>query len=567
MADKKEKKLGDEIVVVGPHGGTATYERSQFPDLSDEDWSKLKDSVRPLPPPVPADTPAPLGERAPVRVLEPGAAVVAPNGATERQVQEGGTPGTYSKFDELNERVVAPVQEFMKNPVVNALDTTIGAALRPILDPTGDKTPLEAPAPPAAAVVAPKAGGDGSAAVRVPGTNPGDYNPKVFDNTKEQVEADTKLARVKAFQMGQQALALGEQKQAELDMRDILERHAADIMATEAAEQARMQKFEDEFSALKAELNKLDPTIYPNRYWLNKDAGQITLGAIAGALFGFAGKGMDYLQNIQNEVKMDIEAQKSTYENASSKVRQQMAAAGDTYARARARGLSQREAEAASFVAKTSAAKALIQATVTNTSSVEAQGRAMELLAGIDSMNAKTIAIGAQAAAEASARAKAAEAQLRSANAALMNAGANVARASGANGKGGKLPATIAVKVAAAKRLLNTLEQMQQTAKGEFLEKGGRAIKSLDPGLTEAGRKQGAQTKNYNLNKVSLGIDVAASAMAKHESEIIMDEIPSPNNPLQDTDTFFEQRKDIVKKHIESLLEGAGVEGQPEAAE
>lgn len=47
----------------------------------------------------------------------------------------------------------------------------------------------------------------------------------------------------------------------------------------------------------------------PSRYWANKDAGQKAMSVIAAGLFGYLGKGMEYLKRLDNLVAEDIRLQ------------------------------------------------------------------------------------------------------------------------------------------------------------------------------------------------------------------------------------------------------------------
>lgn len=571
---KKEEKLGDSIEIIGPHGGKQTLHRANVPDIPDERWAELKiqaaQDARPAPPPVPEDTPAPIRnysdeEKAPVRVIDP---VVAPNGATQSQVQEGGTPGTAHTKGPLAEAATSAVETVahIANPL-NVLDNSKQAYQSLV----GGKAPRkDAEMPPASAAKAPGSeGGSASVSIRTPGMDPGmpaydgPSSKEIMALGEQRGEAEAKKARVAAFAEGQKAIALREVRQAQLDMQETQNNIAADALEREAVEQSRLKDFENHFAELKAQQSKLDPTIDPNRYWKNKDAGQVALGAIAGALFGFAGKGMDYLNTIQNEVRMDIDAQKATYENASSKIRQQMADAGDEYARAKNRGLSDREARAAASAAKLSGMKSYIEATMTNTASVEAQGKAMEALAGIDSLNVAALQDAGKAATEAATRKGADWANKQSARAAMINANTNAVRASAAGAGGAKRPGSIQLKIAAAKRVIDTMRQMKESAKGGVLDKAGRGIKATLPGVTEGMRKEGAISDDYELSKATLAIDVLQSSIQSHEKAFSIDKMPDRNSPLKDTDTFFDQRLKVAEKYLHNLENGEYADDPP----
>lgn len=577
---KKEEKLGDSIEIIGPHGGKQTLHRANVPDIPDERWAELKiqaaQDARPAPPPVPEDTPAPIRnysdeEKAPVRVIDP---VVAPNGATQSQVQEGGTPGTFKETPVLDTVENAANAVGSVTPDILKLDKggPIPALGDAVTKPgPANRVPVDAETPPASAASAPGSeGGSASVSIRTPGGDPGmpaydgPSSKEIMALGEQRGEAEAKKARVAAFAEGQKAIALREVRQAQLDMQETQNNIAADALEREAVEQSRLKEFENHFAELKAQQSKLDPTIDPNRYWKNKDAGQVALGAIAGALFGFAGKGMDYLNTIQNEVRMDIDAQKATYENASSKIRQQMADAGDEYARAKNRGLSDREARAAASAAKLSGMKSYIEATMTNTASVEAQGKAMEALAGIDSLNVAALQDAGKAATEAATRKGADWANKQSARAAMINANANVARLSASGGKD-KLPGGVQTKIASAKKALDTLDEMKKMSSGGFWDKAIRTTASALPltGLTEDGRALKADNKSYEGFKETLGRLLADSALQEKEAQRILANIPDRNSPLEDQQRYFSRVMGIIQKNVLNLESGKGSADEP----
>jgi hypothetical protein len=85
---------------------------------------------------------------------------------------------------------------------------------------------------------------------------------------------------------------------------------AASREAVLAEERSRA---ETEYRSAVADLQKIDPKIDPNRYWANKSTEQKIAGGLAAALFGFAGKGMDFLAMVNQEIDRDIDVQKSEF--------------------------------------------------------------------------------------------------------------------------------------------------------------------------------------------------------------------------------------------------------------
>lgn len=65
----------------------------------------------------------------------------------------------------------------------------------------------------------------------------------------------------------------------------------------------RDRAFENELK--QAQSLRIDPT----RFWTNKSEGQKAMTILAGALFGFAGKGMEYLNHIDSLIQQDVKIQ------------------------------------------------------------------------------------------------------------------------------------------------------------------------------------------------------------------------------------------------------------------
>lgn len=97
------------------------------------------------------------------------------------------------------------------------------------------------------------------------------------------------------------------QKQVQLDIDEKI--------ATQKANEV-MDKGMGDYQRLQAQVLDASRTeINPGRYWQNKDAGQKVAAVIAGALFGFTGQGMQYLQHLDAAVEQDINAQKADIAN------------------------------------------------------------------------------------------------------------------------------------------------------------------------------------------------------------------------------------------------------------
>lgn len=142
--------------------------------------------------------------------------------------------------------------------------------------------------------------------IRIPPTQAPDFN---------KAEAAAKVAQTSATAAAEKMAGVEEQtarlKAAEEAkfQADIAIRNQAVVTAMDAK-----QKVIDEGAqrdiAFENELKQANAIrIDPNRYWHNKTEGQKAMTTLAGALFGFAGKGMDFLNHIDNLVQQDVKLQ------------------------------------------------------------------------------------------------------------------------------------------------------------------------------------------------------------------------------------------------------------------
>lgn len=75
------------------------------------------------------------------------------------------------------------------------------------------------------------------------------------------------------------------------------------------AQQKRAEMLDRQSQLVDMARKAAEDPIDPNRFWNNKDAGQKAAAVIAGALFGFTGQGMQWLQRLDSLVAQDMQAQ------------------------------------------------------------------------------------------------------------------------------------------------------------------------------------------------------------------------------------------------------------------
>jgi hypothetical protein len=142
-----------------------------------------------------------------------------------------------------------------------------------------------------------------------PGAMPGvaapvdDYTKQIAQMAKEEQALLAAQGEIGAERAKSDANVIREQ----MTQRDklMLERQQAD-----AAEMGEMRRYESGLRDLQAQVLDLSKqSVDPNRFWNNKSDGQKAMSVIAGALVGFTGQGMQWLQRLDGLVEQDIQAQ------------------------------------------------------------------------------------------------------------------------------------------------------------------------------------------------------------------------------------------------------------------
>ena len=374
-------KKGEVIVAKDQSGAVAVIHKGE---QTAEQWGQhvdaamgsghevFKDGVRVETPPNASNAPPPRAVPVPsTSASNPdpmGDVVVPSNGATQRQVTEGGTPGTY------HER---PVLDAVVNGA-KALATTM-----PLANPDGPVAGL-------------KEAGDGlKDSASALGLTPAPVTEKKTDDKPKAAE-EQKLAEAPAGLGGpgagggapavpeenamdrafaiinkNHALAAVEENKADTAHRlslastdmAITERKFADqMMQADQIQKQAEDSVQKHIDAIQAEQAKLDPTINRDKYWQEKSGAQIAAGALAAACFGFAGKGMDYLKMIQAEVDANVQAQQMSFDNARGNLKDQRQGFENQFERAMKQGLSRKAAIESVRIATISSMQAQIQA-------------------------------------------------------------------------------------------------------------------------------------------------------------------------------------------------------------
>lgn len=195
------------------------------------------------------------------------------------------------------------------------------------------------PAPPPPVAVPSRVGG--GASVSLSGKVPGQANiPEAGGIPKDMLEAQR--AEREAL-MAQRTADLEQHKKVLALQQENLEKSKAMLAERNAMVEARQvetQKQNEALAQLQAQvLDAGKLKVDPNHYWASKDGGQKVMAVLAGAAFGFAGKGMEYLQRLDSLVEQDVRAQQANIETRRGSLAQAVGIQNNIMANARNQGL------------------------------------------------------------------------------------------------------------------------------------------------------------------------------------------------------------------------------------
>lgn len=191
-----------------------------------------------------------------------------------------------------------------------------------------------------------------SASVKTPGKGAGFKSPD-FENERNMLqEAYTTQNLANALLADQQSDLLTKKAELLRKRQDEEAALAARQAAMESARSERMKRGEAGLAQLQSRLMELEnQSPDPNRFWNNKDAGQKAAAVIAGALFGFTGQGMQWLQRLDGLVEADIQQQAQELQRKGGLLGKQIDVQNNLVAMARQQGLDEAESISAARIA------------------------------------------------------------------------------------------------------------------------------------------------------------------------------------------------------------------------
>lgn len=134
----------------------------------------------------------------------------------------------------------------------------------------------------------------------------------------------------------------------------------------------------------------------PNRFWNNKSEGQKAAAVIAGALFGFTGQGMQWLQRLDSLVEGDMRAQMADRTSKVQGLQAEAASLGEAGQRAMQEGATLAEAQLIEKQGRMEGLKTFLEMTAMQTQNLEVKRRSIEMLGQMDMKVAQLAQEGAQ---------------------------------------------------------------------------------------------------------------------------------------------------------------------------
>ena len=301
----------------------------------------------------------------------------------------------------------------------------------------------------------------------------------------------------------------------------------------------------------------------PSRYWANKDAGQKAMSVIAAGLFGYLGKGMEYLKRLDNLVAEDVRLQEHERANKIAMAEKIQAKHGQNYktlrdAREQAYENSLR-AESKMWMGL----KHTLEAIDVAHAGQAAVAQKFVALAHVDQQHAKVnLDLAQLRSRELTERANAMErAFSRQQDLELKREALGLKKQKAEQGV--KLPAPEQLRVSATQEVLSLLQQMRDIAPKET--GAGKLLKSVEGQL---GGEAKEKRNDFELIKAEMIRAFSRSAIQGLEKDIFGGPLPSWNDWTTSTprriDGIMKRTQDALTKHVKEL-QTQGYAVDPEA--
>lgn len=340
------------------------------------------------------------------------------------------------------------------------------------------------------------------------------------------------------------------QKQAQLDQ------EAAILETADRQRMALMRRQEeaDKYAARADEIRQQarqaasDP-IDPNRFWNNKNIGQKAAAVIAGALFGFTGQGMQWLQRLDSLVAEDMRAQESDRASKVSGLRDEYAGLGEAAKLALAKGASEAEAMNIDKMARLEGIKTRLEIMVQESQNAEVKTRGVQMLGQVNDKMVRLKEVEANLANHDADR----KTQVSIANmkeAADFNA--MMAKASMQGAGGVEMDPETVRKIGKTREMVSDLSEMERlSADAGFWNRVGRMKDEL---LTSEER---AKKARFEALSVRVKKNMVDSALQQHEIELMAPVIGERTKLFYSGTPRFQELRQMAIGAMKSQLEAA----------
>jgi hypothetical protein len=416
---------------------------------------------------------------------------------------------------------------------LNAGSTRVGAeALDPTLNPASPgavQANIPANGAPPAPVPGAPTGVDPAQqmAMKMAATMPGGFKiarpdpaaMQQYDESVEAARAAGKLSRENIKEAAEtfktESNALFEANKQKMVDAEALAVQASEFKQTHAREAARYNTAK--MNALQAAREAASTPTDPNRFWNNKPDGQKAMSVLAGALFGFTGQGMQWLQRLDTLVENDVKMQQADRASKVAGLRDEAQGLGEAAQFAMQQGATLAEAKLIERQAKYESAKSYLEQIAMRSNNAQLQMRAQGMIQDIVDKQLATDTQGVQLAEMRASN----ENTARAANARLAQQkaefGVKVGMGAGAGGKPREMSPALVTKLAATQRAVRALEEMKRLAEnGGFLDRATRRVKE---NLTS---EEAANVARYKQLGFAVATEWANSTLQGAEQEYLL---------------------------------------------
>lgn len=291
------------------------------------------------------------------------------------------------------------------------------------------------------------------------------------------------------------------------------------------AQQKRAEMLDRQSQLVDMARKAAEDPIDPNRFWNNKDAGQKAAAVIAGALFGFTGQGMQWLQRLDSLVAQDMQAQSADKTRRIAGLERASEQAGNAAAMAMKMGADEAEAQNLERMAKLENVKSRIDMLARGTQNAELAAKGEMMKQQLDEKIMEAAQRNMQLR-------TAKDAQDASAYLERQKLGLMAARGSPGNQP---LEPKMLEKLNNTREMVAKLRQMKELTadKGLFDRLKRMGLEKLDP--EERAKAKAFESLSYEVKTL-----LAKSSLQAHEAKMLEDILGSRTGIISNTEAFDE---------------------------